>query len=333
MKLRPRRKPWDVVVVGGGMAGLSAAIYLGRGRREVLVVDEDKSLARAVPSVDNYLGFPDGIDGDDLLRLGRQQAKSFGAEFADDTVTELSRDESGLFRLRGRRESYESRRVLLATGLFHLPPDLPGVAECIGNSIFFCKDCDGLRCKGKRIGIFGWNDEAVEYALGMLLYSPSVSVFSNGKGRTWSARHEQWLREYGITAFDEKVVGVDHSEGQVTSLNFQGGIKVELDAVFATRGDVYHNKLAKQVEAATNDAGEITVDENRETNVRGLYAAGCVTRSNCQMIIAAGEGAAAGQAINRSLFEESLETGSLKRFLQLEEASGQAAGVESSLLP
>ncbi len=326
MKSQHRNLSWDIVVVGGGIAGLSAAIYLARGRRKVLVIDAGKSLALAALSVENYLGLPEGIDGEELLGLGRKQARRFGAEFAADTVVELSREEDGVFKLRGGRKSYAARRVLLATGLFHLPPDIPGVAECIGHSIFFCKDCDGLRCEGKRIGIYGWNDEAVEYALGMLSYSFRVSVFSNGKERAWSARHEQWLRDYGISVFNGKVKGVDHVDGQVTGLKLEGGKKVELDALFATRGDVYHSKLARQAGAASSDSGEVTVDGNRETSVPGLYAAGCVTPSNCQMIIAAGEGAAAAQAINRSLFEESLETGSLKRDRSEERSPLAASG-------
>lgn len=306
-------KPWDAVIIGGGLAGLSAAIYLARARRETLVIDDGKSLAHWEPHVQNYLGFPQGIAGDDLLARGREQAKQYGAQFADDWIEELRRAPQNVFQAAGRRGVYEARRILLATGIYHLPPDLPGVTHCLGHSMFFCKDCDGVRCEGKRIGIFGWNNEAVEYALAMLLYSPCVFVFQNGHKPAWSQHHHEWLREYEIPVYPEKVIDVHHVDGQVKWLVLENETRVQLDALFTTRGDVYHNKLARQIGADTNPDGEVLVGSRMQTTIDGIYAAGCVTPANCQMIIAAGDGATAAQAINRSLFDESLETHSLHR--------------------
>lgn len=313
MDTKQRSKPWDAVIVGGGVAGLSASIYLGRAKREVLIVDSGKSLARWEPDVQNYLGFPNGIAGSELLARGHEQAENFDANLAEDTIGELRHAPNNVFHVVGEQGVYEARRVLLATGVFHLPPDIPGVCECLGHSMFFCKDCDGIRCVDKRVGIFGWNDEAVEYALAMLVYSPCVFIFQNGHEAKWSSQHERWIQEYEIPVYVEKVVNVHHVETQVNWLELDSGTRVELDALFTTRGDVFNNKLARQVGAQTNAVGEIVVDARMETTVRGIYAAGCVTPANCQMIIAAGQGATAAQAINRSLFEESLATNSLQR--------------------
>lgn len=307
-----QNKPWDAVIIGGGLAGLSAAIYLARAQRSTLVVDDGKSMARWEPEVQNYLGFPQGIAGDELLARGKEHARHYGAEFAEDHIEELVRS-GKLFRAQGKQGEYEARRVLLATGIYHLPPDIPGVSECLGHSMFFCKDCDGVRCDGKRIGILGWNDEAVEYALGMLLHSPCVFVFLNGHEPQWDAQHAQWLTEYEIPVYREKVIDVHHLCRSVKWLELDCEVRVELDALFTTRGDIYHNKLARQIGAGTKD-GEVLVSECMETTAPGFYAAGCVTPANCQMIIAAGEGATAAQAINRSLFEESLQTHSLHRY-------------------
>ncbi len=309
-----RTKPWDAVIIGGGIAGLSAAIYLARAQRETLVIDAGKSLARWEPDVQNYLGFPHGISGEELLARGKEQAEHYGAKFAEDFIKDLRRGPDNIFQAMGQQSVYEARRVLLATGVYHLPPDIPGVQECLGHSMFFCKDCDGVRCEEKRIGILGWNDEAVEYGLAMLLYSPCVFIFQNGHEPCWSPQHENWLREYKIPVYPEKVVDVHHECGRVKWLELENGKRVELDALFTTRGDIFHNQLARELGAETNAAGEVLIDHCMKTTVDGFYAAGCVTPANCQMIISAGEGATAAQAMNRSLFEESLQTHSLHRF-------------------
>lgn len=310
----------EVIVIGGGIAGLSAAIYLGRAQRHTLVVDSGHSMAKWEPSVENYLGFPKGVDGEDLLKYGRKQAQRYDVDLAEDEVVDLSSDETG-FSLRGKNGEYRCRSLLLATGIFHIPPDIPGVKECLGHSMFFCKDCDGHRVRGKRIAICGANDEAVEYALSMLFYSPCVIVATNGEKIHWGDQHAAWLKEYEIPVETQRIVDVDHRKCRVCSLKFSDGREVKIDNIFTTRGDIFHTGLAEKLGAKLDSEGQIEVDHCMRTSVPRLYAAGCVTPANCQMIIAAGQGAAAAQAINRDMFEESLRNHELRRFReeQLEE--------------
>ncbi|MDQ6624669.1 MAG: NAD(P)/FAD-dependent oxidoreductase, partial [Verrucomicrobiota bacterium] len=136
----------EVIIIGGGIAGLSAAIYLGRSQRDTLVIDSGHSMAKWEPVVENYLGFPDGVSGEDLLELGRRQAEQHDVRFADDEIRQVTR-EGEEFVLQGKRTRYRAKRILLTTGIFHLPPEIPGVKECLGHSMFFCKDCDGLRVR------------------------------------------------------------------------------------------------------------------------------------------------------------------------------------------
>lgn len=297
---------WDVVVVGGGLAGLSAAIYLGRSRRQTLLIHSGHSMAKWERDIQNYLGFPDGIDGNELLRLGQAQAMRFHVGIVEDEVSSLEKVRGGTFEARGRASTYAATRVLIATGLTHLPPDIPGVKECLGKSLFFCKDCDAFRVQGQRIVVIGDHNEAADYALAMLLYSPSVMISTNGTGPRWDADHDAWLTEYHVTVRRERICGITHEEGRLLAFNFEQGEPIAVDAAFTTRGDVYHSDLAEEAGAALDSAGEIIVDSNLKTSVSGLYAAGCVTSANCQLIIAAGQGATAAQAINRDLFEESL---------------------------
>ena len=307
----------EIIVIGGGIAGLSAAIYLGRAQRDTLVIDSGHSMAKWEPTVENYLGFPKGVAGEKLLRSGCKQARRHQVDFVDDEI-KTARVKDGEFILRGKKKSYRSNRLLIATGIFHIPPDIPGVGECLGHSMFFCKDCDGYRVRGKRIAICGANNEAVEYALGMLYYSPTVIIATNGEKRRWDKKHAAWLKEYEIPIETNRIKDVEHRRRKILALVFAGGMRVKTDYIFTTRGDIFHTSLAKQLGAKLDHDGQIVVDHCMRASVPRLYSAGCVTPANCQMIIAAGQGAAAAQAINRDLFEESLRTHSLRRFREVQ---------------
>jgi thioredoxin reductase (NADPH) len=307
------RKTREVIVIGGGIAGLSAAIYLGRAQRDTLVVDSGHSMAKWEPTVENYLGFPKGVPGEKLLQSGCKQARRHQVNFADDEI-KTARVKGEEFVLRGRKKTYRSNRLLIATGIFHIPPNIPGVDECLGHSMFFCKDCDGYRVRGKRIVICGANNEAVDYALGMLHYSPTVVIATNGEKPRWDKKHAAWLKEYEIPVATNRIEDVEHRRRKILALVFADHARVKTDYIFTTRGDIFHTSLAKKLGAKLDRDGQIVVDHCMRTSVPRLYSAGCVTPANCQMIIAAGQGAAAAQAINRDLFEESLRTHSLRRF-------------------
>jgi len=318
----------EVIVIGGGIAGLSAAIYLGRAQRDTLVIDSGHSMAKWEPVVENYLGFPKGVGGEELLKNGRKQAQRHHVKFSRDEIKEI-KSRKGLFVLRGNKRTYRTKRLLLATGIFHLPPKIPGVKQCLGHSMFFCKDCDGFRVREKRIAICGANNEAVEYALGMLLYSACVMIATNGEKPRWSKQHAKWLEEYEIPVHKGRITDVEHRNRKILSLRSVNDRKMKIDYIFTTRGDIFHTELAEKLGAKLDQEGQIEVDHCMRTTVPNLYAAGCVTPANCQMIIAAGEGAAAAQAINRDLFEESLKTHSLRRFreVQLEQGETMPEGV------
>lgn len=311
----PMDQTHDVIVVGGGVAGLSAAIYLARAKRDTLVVDSGKSMARWEPDVQNYLGFPDGISGETLLDNGRAHATRYGAVFVEDKITGAG-GSKGAFVLEGSGGEYRARRLLLATGIIHIPPDIDGVSECLGHTMFFCKDCDGHRVEGKALAIYGWSNETVQYALAMLFYSPKVAIVTDGRSPKWDPQHQSWVESYCVPVYRGEIRLVNRREQILQSLQFADDAEVLFDALFTTRGDIYLNALAKSLSAAINEEGDIKVDECQQTTVPGVYAAGCVTPANCQMIIAAGQGAVAAQSINRDLFVESLASNSLRRFRQ-----------------
>jgi thioredoxin reductase (NADPH) len=307
-----RPELWDAVIIGGGLAGLSAAIYLGRSRRPTLVVDNGHSMARWEPAVENYLGFPEGLSGQSLLDRGRVQVQRFGARVIADEIVRIRR-QSDTFLVEGSDDSYRGKRVLLATGLTHLLPDIPGADVCLGRTVLFCKDCDAYRVQGKRIAVYGRRNEAARYALAMLAFSPSITIVTNGQSPAWEPLYQAYISEYGITVRAEPVKELVHRDGTLQMVVFRSGEPCEVQAMFTTRGDVFHTALAEGLGAAEDAEGQLIVDADMRTTIEGLYAAGCVTPANCQMIIAAGQGATAAQAIDRDLFDESLQRHRLPR--------------------
>jgi thioredoxin reductase (NADPH) len=148
----------------------------------------------------------------------------------------------------------------------------------------------------------------------MLHYSACVIVATNGNRPQWDKQHARWLAEYEIPVARGPIRDVHHRKRKIRALEFDGEARVKIDYIFTTRGDIFYNRLAKKLGAKLDPDGQIKVDHCMRTSVARFYAAGCVTPANCQMIIAAGQGAAAAQAINRDLFEESLASHSLRRF-------------------
>ncbi|MDF2459049.1 MAG: putative Thioredoxin reductase [Nitrospira sp.] len=304
---------WDAAIVGGGLAGLSAAVYLGRSHRRALLFDTGESMARWEPEVENYLGFPEAISGQSLLEKGRAQARRFGVQVLEARIDRILREEDSFVLVSGAAY-HRSRRVLLATGLTHLLPEIPGADACLGRTVFFCKDCDAYRVQGKRIAIYGRRNEAARYALAMLAFSPSVTILTDGRGPAWDAPWQASLGHYDVSVRTERIKELAHRDGHLTGLIFQEGPSCDVDAMFTTRGDVFHTALAEGLGAEEDEEGQLMVDEDMRTTVSGLYAAGCLTPANCQMVIAAGQGATAAQAIDRDLFSESLRRHALPRF-------------------
>jgi thioredoxin reductase (NADPH) len=180
--------------------------------------------------------------------------------------------------------------------------------------MFFCKDCDGYRVHGKAVAIYGWTNEAVDYALAMLLYTPCVFLVTDGREPAWDGKCATWLTEYHLPVHTAKIVKVRRRGSMLRSLELQDGKEIAVRVLFTTRGDHYYNELAEALGAELDDAGEIKVDADCRTSVPGLFAAGCVTPANCQMVIAAGQGATAAQAINRELHDEALASHHLRLY-------------------
>ena len=310
----------DCVIVGGGAAGLSAAVNMGRMNRRVLVVDERvRFLWNHV--IHNYLGFPDGVKATELRRLGWRQAKAFGARLMIGHAASAARD-GDRFRLRieppsfpkaGRDEQMAraweaadspvdvvARTVILATGVLGHFPDFPGRDECVGKSLFWCIHCDGYESIDRVVGVVGYDEEAVETALDLLDFTRRVSIVAGRpEGFDVPASRLADLAANGISAYATSVSAYCCDDGRILALRLGdgAGTEIEVEQVYSVRRSVAANDLARQLGVELNEIGQIVVTSEQHTNVPGVYAAGDATSLHDHQISAAvheGNQAAAG---------------------------------------
>jgi thioredoxin reductase (NADPH) len=286
---------WDVLVVGGGPAGLTAAIYLGRLHRTVCVVDAGASRARRIPESNNCPGFPQGISGERLLARLREQAEAFGARFEQATVDALARDADG-FRLQGgdgRR--WRGRAVVLATGLADRLPDVHQVEEAIAcGALRLCPVCDAYEATDQDIGIFGPCDTIARHARFLRGYTARLSLLPDdraGDPADLDGAEVRVLPAGGRLMFDGRRCGYLVDDDGYW-----------FDTVYPFLGCSSSAGLARQAGVALTGTGEIPVDRNQQTTgVPGLYAIGDVVSGLNQISVAVGQAAVAALHVHDRL--------------------------------
>jgi thioredoxin reductase (NADPH) len=290
----------DCVVVGGGAAGLSAAIYLARYRRSFVLFDNDQSRANLIPATHNLAGFPDGIGGAELLRRMRRQAQRFGADLVSGTVESLSRQESAL-RIDTSRGSLMSRTVLLTTGVINLTPELPGLEKAVLSGVIrYCPICDGYDVQNKTVAVIGSTSHAAREALFLRTYTRHVTLLSLGDELRIAGNVATELAQANIATI------TDHPARVILDLDaarvfLQDGRVHTFDTCYVALGTRPRSGLAMAIGAVFNDQGCIEVDQHQRTSVDGLYAAGDVVAALDQISIAMGQAAIATTAIHNSL--------------------------------
>lgn len=304
------REVYDCIVVGGGPAGLSAALYMGRMRRSVLVIDSDEGRSNWHQVNRNYLGFPDGVHATALREIGRKQASTYSVEFVTGHVQKACREGDGregrFLVSTGTGEDYASRTLILCTGVTDRFPEFEGSYECIGKSMFWCIICDGYEAIDKRIVVLGHGNRAASLALQLLVFTPSVTLVAWDGQLDLEPEKLQALHEQGIAVHDCDCASFAcASTGKVSSLTLDTGEAIEFDMLFAAQRIEPNNSLAKQLNLMLDEHGFIVVDAEASTNVDGLFAAGDLTRlHNHQVSSAVHEGGMAAAAANHYLYED-----------------------------
>ncbi|NEU14526.1 NAD(P)/FAD-dependent oxidoreductase [Methylobacterium sp. BTF04] len=293
----------DCLVIGGGPAGLTAAIYLGRFRRSVLSVDKGWSRAKWITLSHNLPGFPEGISGPDLLARMREQARRYGATLEHGTVEGLRRDADGLFLAKVGETEVAARTVLLAAGVVENNPPLPHVAEAVKSGLIrTCPICDGYEAIGKSIAVLGNGEHAAAEALFIRTFSEQVTLLmpASGDGGLSSATRAALLAA-DIATLPVVVGSVALDTSGVIAVGVADGITHRFDRVYSAFGIVPQSMLAVAAGAQVDATTRLFVDGHQETSIRGLFAAGDLVRGLNQIAVADGEAAIAATAIHNRL--------------------------------
>lgn len=287
----------DTLIVGAGPAGLTAATYLARFLRSVLVADGGDSRASWIPLSHNMPGFPAGITGGDILSRMREQAVAYGAVIEAGRAEGLKSSGEGFTAvLNGRQVT--ARAVLLATGVVDHHPDLPGVERAIERAIVrICPICDGFEATGKTVAVIGDSDMGVREAAFLRTYSDRVTLLHVGTADALTERAA--IKRLDIELIETPIETVRLEGDRVTALSWNGAFRA-FDLVYSALGTSANASLARDVGAVLADDGRLEVDLHQRTSVPGLYAAGDVVRGLNQIAVATAEAAVAATDIHNA---------------------------------
>ncbi|HSH79902.1 MAG TPA: NAD(P)/FAD-dependent oxidoreductase [Herpetosiphonaceae bacterium] len=299
---------WEVLVIGGGPAGLSAALYLARFDRRVALFDTGYGRSSWHQINHNYLGFPGGIAARELRARGRRQVEEYEqVTFLDNKVERLRR-ENGLFVASGQAGEWVGRAVILCTGVVDHYPVFDGWEEYVGRSMFWCITCDGYGCRDARVAVIGNTNAAASEALQLQRFTPRLSVITDSANCEIDDRFQRRLRDANIALIHDKIAAAQGSSGQFEAILLEGGERIELDQLFSQHGATANTKLGEDVGVVTSREGYLCVDTEQKTNVAGVFAAGDVTRLHSHQIsTAVHEGGQAATAANYYLYPPELK--------------------------
>jgi thioredoxin reductase (NADPH) len=293
---------YEVAVVGGGPAGLSAALYTTRLSHDTVLIDRGGGRAAMMADTHNVIGVTEEISGKELLETGRQQLASYGAALERGFVQSVQRRGDGRFRLEAGDDVYLADAVVLATGFTDERPEPPLPRTAKG--LHYCLHCDAYTFVDEPVYVMGHGDSAAHVAMIMLNFTDDVDLLTRGAEPEWSDETAELLAGHPVDVVETDVTGVQNGpDGWLEALEFEDGTVREYRGGFALYGSNYHTDLAEQLGCDLNEDGTIAVDDHGNTSVDGVYAVGDITPGHNQIPVAIGEGAKTGIDIHMRLRE------------------------------
>ena len=295
---------YDVAVVGGGPAGLSAALWLARYLHKVVVVDSGDPRNWETRGINGYLGHQ-GIQSPELRKLGRVECEQYGAQFVSGIVDTAENETGELFLicLRGGK-TIEARRILLAIGIRDVWPDIPGLDQCYGETVHVCPDCDGYETRGKKTIVIGTGRKAVGMALALTTWTREIVICTNGEPPDMKQELLDILKPLNIPVLDSPITCVVSQNKEIRGVELEGGMSLDCERLYFAIGQYPSDDLGTQLGCERDEIGRLVIDQHNHTSVRNVYASGDVAGAPQLAIAAAASGAIAAVAIHASLVPE-----------------------------
>lgn len=291
----------EALVIGGGPAGLAAALYLARFRRRVLLIEDGHSRAARIPRAHNYPGFHEGVAGADLLAAMRSQAARYGAQFATGRVQSVEA-EAQCFSVAWDGGSAQAQKLVLATGVSDIAPAMPHLMQALQEgALRYCPVCDGFEVIGQAVGLLADEGADTSEALYLRHFTERVTLFPVHERVRFSDAQRRRLDAAGVHVAGDAVASIRLWDGRVTVRH--GEHETVVDSLYGGLGLKVHSELALALGAQHDDQGYLLTDRHQETTVKGLYAAGDVVKALNQISVAVGQAAVAASAIHLALLQ------------------------------
>nr|WP_199081852.1 NAD(P)/FAD-dependent oxidoreductase [Pedobacter sp. ASV19] len=291
---------FEVIIIGGSYAGLSAALSLGRAIRKVLVIDNGKPCNRHTPHSHNFLT-QDGRSPAIIAETGKEQVMQYPTvQFMDAWVTEVKKEKEQFIVFTSDHQNLTAKKILFATGVKDLMPGIESFDDCWGISAIHCPYCHGYEYKGKKTGLLANGDIAFEFSQLLHNWTDQLTIFTNGPSTITSAQADQLVLK-NIFIVEKKIRKFQHHKGYIQSMKFRDGSTFQLDAIYAKLSFEQHSPIPEKLGCKINEQGYIQIDEFQRTSIPGIYAAGDNTTSMRSVASAVAAGTKAGAFINHDL--------------------------------
>jgi len=282
---------YDIIIIGKGPAGLSAALYTVRSNMKTLMIGRNDSRLRKADKIDNYFGFANTVSGEQLLNDGEVQVKRLGAEVTEDEVISIEKED--FFIVTTASEKYTCKALLLATGQPHKVIRIENLVKFEGRGVSYCSTCDGFFYNNLKVGVLGNKDYAIHEALELLTFTKNITIYTNGKQLEIADRYEEDLQKFRVET--RQILKLDGGEF-LQRIHFTDGTSEEIDGVFVAYESASSVDFARKLGILV-DGSSVVADARQQTNLEGLFAAGDCTSSFKQISVAVGQGAVAGKAM------------------------------------
>jgi thioredoxin reductase len=296
-------KQYDVIIIGGSYSGLAAAMALGRALKKVLIIDSAKPCNRQTPQSHNFITH-DGQKPSEIAALAKQQVKHYHTvEFLNGLAINGEKTKNGFEILTDSGEKFNASKLIFASGIDDLMPDIPGYAESWGISVLHCPYCHGYEVRNQKTGILGNGDFGFEFSVLISNWTDNLTLFTNGKADL-SIEQSAKLKKHKIRVVEAEIEQLEHENGYLKSVHFKDGSNTPVKALYARSAFVQHSAIPELLGCEINDEGYIRVNPAQKTNIEGIFACGDNCTRMRTVANAVAMGTTAGMMVNKELIEE-----------------------------